>query len=78
VAHITDFTIGSLLRIVIYHRDGIMTGPIAIDESGNLGSSGTRYFTMVAIVMFRTRHLKKAADVIPNKGYEVKWNHQDY
>ena len=55
-----------------------MTGLIAIDESGYLGSSGTRYFTMVAIVMFRTRHLKKAADVIPNKCYEVKWNHQDY
>ena len=39
---------------------------------------GTGYFTMVAIVMFRTCHLKKAADAIPNKGHEVKWNHQDY
>jgi hypothetical protein len=55
-----------------------VTGLIAIDESGDLGSSGTRYFTMAAIIMFRTRYLKRAADAIPNKGYEVKWNHQDY
>lgn len=54
-----------------------MTGLIAIDESGDLGYSGTRYFTMVAIVLFRTRYLKKAADMIPNKGYEVKWNNSD-
>ena len=77
MSHVGDFTTNSLLRIVFYHSDGIMTGLIAIDESGDLGSSGIRYFTMVAIVMFRTRHLKKAADVIPNKGYELKWNHQD-
>ena len=54
-----------------------MTGLIAIDESGDLGSSGTRYFTMAAIIMFRTRYLKIAADMIPNKGYEVKWNNSD-
>jgi len=54
-----------------------MTGLIAIDESGDLGSSGTRYFTMAAIIMFRTRYLKRAADAIPNKGYEVKWNNSD-
>ena len=53
-----------------------MTGLIAIDESGDLGSSGTRYFTMAAIIMFRTRYLKRAADAI-NKGYEVKWNNSD-
>jgi hypothetical protein len=54
-----------------------MTGLIAIDESGDLGSSGTRYFTMAAIIMLRPRNLKKAADMIPNRGYEVKWNNSD-
>lgn len=54
-----------------------MTGLIAIDESGDLGSSGTRFFTMAAIIMLRPRNLKKAADAIPQKGYEVKWNNSD-
>ena len=51
-----------------------MTGLIAIDESGDLGSAGTEYFAMAAIVMLRPRDLKKAADLIPKKDYEVKWN----
>lgn len=71
------FYINSKIRIILSSIDGIMTGLIAIDESGDLGSSGTRYFTMAAIIMFRTRYLKRAADAIPNKGYEVKWNNSD-
>lgn len=51
-----------------------MTGLIAIDESGDLGPSGTRYFAMAAIVMLRTRDLKKAADMLPRGGIERKWN----
>ena len=51
-----------------------MTGLIAIDEAGDLGSAGTRYFTMAAIVLFRSRNLKKAAVSIPNDGIEHKWN----
>ena len=51
-----------------------MTGLIAIDEAGDLGSAGTRYFTMVAIVLFRSRDLKKAAASIPNDNIEHKWN----
>ena len=54
-----------------------MTGLIAIDESGDLGSSGTEFFTIAAIIMLRPRNLKKAADLIPKKGYEVKWHNSD-
>lgn len=50
-----------------------MTGLIAIDESGDLGSSGTEYFAIAAIVMLRPRDLKKAANTIPKNNYEVKW-----
>ena len=49
-----------------------MTGTIIIDESGDLGSSGTRYFSMAAIVAFRSRDLKRAANVLPNQS-ERKW-----
>ena len=55
-----------------------MTGLIAIDESGDLGPSGTEFFTIAAIITLRARYLKPAADAIPNKGYEVKWNGADY
>ena len=51
-----------------------MTGLIAIDESGDLGSAGTKYFSIAAIVMLRPRDLKKAADFIPNDRIEHKWN----
>ena len=51
-----------------------MTGLIAIDESGDLGSAGTRYFSIAAIVMLRPRDLKKAADYIPKDKIEHKWN----
>ena len=50
-----------------------MTGLIAIDESGDLGSAGTRYFSIAAIVMLRPRDLKKAADLLP-KETERKWH----
>ncbi len=50
-----------------------MTGLIAIDESGDLGSAGTRYFSIAAIVMLRPRDLKKAADLLPNDT-ERKWH----
>lgn len=50
-----------------------MTGLIAIDESGDLGSHGTRYFAIAAIVMLRPRNLKKAADLLP-KDTERKWH----
>ena len=51
-----------------------MTGLIAIDESGDLGPLGTRYFAMAAIVLFAPRDLKKAADLLPKGGVERKWN----
>lgn len=50
-----------------------MTGLIAIDESGDLGSHGTRYFAIAAIVMLRPRNLKEAADLLP-KDTERKWH----
>ena len=49
-----------------------MTGLIAIDESGDLGSSGSRYFCIAAIVMLRTRDLKKASSLLA-KDCEGKW-----
>ena len=55
----------------------VLTGLIAIDESGDLGSSGTVFFTIAAIVMFRPRSLKKAAEAIPKKDYEVKWSNSN-
>ena len=49
-----------------------MTGLIAIDESGDLGSHGSKYFAIAAMVVFRSRDLKKAASFLP-KTYESKW-----
>lgn len=49
-----------------------MTGLIVIDESGDLGSRGSRYFAMAAMIIFRTRHLKSAYKLLP-KDYERKW-----
>lgn len=49
-----------------------MTGLIVIDESGDLGSEGSKYFAMAALIIFRTRHLKSARELLP-KSYERKW-----
>ncbi len=49
-----------------------MTGLIVIDESGDLGSGGSRYFAMAAMVTLRPRHLKPAYKLLPND-YERKW-----
>lgn len=49
-----------------------MTGLIVIDESGDLGSGGSKYFAMAALILFRTRHLKSAYKLLP-KNYERKW-----
>ena len=50
-----------------------MTGLIAIDESGDLGSHGTRFFAIAAIIMLRPRDLKKAANLLPSDT-ERKWH----
>jgi len=50
-----------------------MTGLIAIEESGNLGEKGTRYFVMVAIVSRRSRQLLSTYKKIPKKDYESKF-----
>ena len=44
-----------------------MTGLIVIDESGDLGSSGTKYFSVAALIVLRPRYLKKAADLFMEK-----------
>ena len=49
-----------------------MTGLIAIDESGDLGPSGSRYFCIAAMVLLRSRDLKKASRLLSND-YESKW-----
>ena len=50
-----------------------MTGVIVLDDSGDLGSKGTKYFTIAAIIMFRPRHLKPAYKLLQNRGIELKW-----
>ena len=50
-----------------------MTGLIVIDESGDLGSSGTEYFSIAALIVLRPRYLKKAADLLPSNE-ERKWH----
>ena len=49
-----------------------MTGLIAIDESGDLGSSGSRYFCIAAMILLRGRDLKKASSLL-SKDHEYKW-----
>ena len=49
-----------------------MTGLIVIDESGDLGPHGSKYFAIAAIVVFRSRDLKKAASFL-SKTFESKW-----
>ena len=51
-----------------------MTGLIAIDESGDLGTEGSRFFLMAAVVTKRTKHLLKAYKAIPTiDGKELKF-----
>lgn len=54
-----------------------MTGLIAIDESGNLGSGTTEYFSIAAIVTNHTRSLKKPYKMISYHGKEWKWYNTD-
>jgi len=51
-----------------------MTGLIAIEESGNLGPGGTRYFVIAAIISKRSRHLLSTYKRIPKKDYEAKFS----
>jgi len=51
-----------------------MTGLIAIDESGDLGENGTRFFVMAAIVSRRSRKLLSTYKKIPIKDYESKFS----
>ena len=50
-----------------------MTGLIVIDESGDLGSKGTVYFSMAAMIMLRPRHLKPAYKLLHKGSFEQKW-----
>ena len=51
-----------------------MTGLIAIDESGDLGENGTRFFVIAAIVSGRSRRLLSTYKKIPLKEYESKFS----
>ena len=42
-----------------------MTGLIVVDESGDLGSAGSEYFAMAALILMRPRHLKSVLGVFP-------------
>jgi len=51
-----------------------LTGLIAIDESGDLGSRGSKFFVIAAIVTRRSRHLLKVYKSIPiGNDSEVKF-----
>lgn len=54
-----------------------MTDIIVIDESGDLGSHGSTFFVMAAIIIPRTRNLKSAYKIIPKDGKEHKWYNSD-
>jgi hypothetical protein len=42
-----------------------MTGLILVDESGDLGSAGSSYFTMTAVITSRSRNLLSVSKLIP-------------
>ena len=50
-----------------------MTGIVAIDECGDLGKNGSRYFVMAAIMSNRSRNLLKTSKLITNTKYEEKY-----
>ena len=51
-----------------------MTGLIAIDESGDTGPNGSKFFVMAAIVTSRPRHLLRAYKATPAySGPEIKF-----
>jgi len=56
----------------IAEGDGV-TELIAIDESGDLGLKGSRYFVVAALVTERSRNLLKAYKAIPKGNAEVKF-----
>jgi len=51
-----------------------MVGLIAIDESGDTGENGTRFFVIAAIVSRRSRKLLSTYKKIPIKDYESKFS----
>lgn len=50
-----------------------MTGIVAIDECGDLGKNGSRYFVMAAMMSNRSRNLLKTSKLITNTEYEEKY-----
>lgn len=50
-----------------------MTGIVAIDECGDLGKNGSRYFVMAAMMSNRSRNLLKTSKLITNTKYEEKY-----
>ncbi|MDR3283025.1 MAG: DUF3800 domain-containing protein [Candidatus Methanoplasma sp.] len=50
-----------------------MTGLIAIDESGDTGKKGSKFFVMAAVITKRSRNLSSVYKAIPKKDFEVKF-----
>jgi len=50
-----------------------MTGIVAIDECGDLGKNGSRYFVMSAIMTIRSRYLLQTSKLIKNREHEEKY-----
>ncbi|MDN5357523.1 MAG: hypothetical protein PWR17_692 [Candidatus Methanomethylophilaceae archaeon] len=54
-----------------------MTGLILIDESGDLGSAGSRYFTISAVITSMSRNLRSVSKLIPDTMPEHKFYNAD-
>ncbi len=54
-----------------------MTGLAAIDESGDTGENGSRYFVMAALITSRSRHFLNASKIIDNRFGETKYYNAD-
>lgn len=50
-----------------------MTGIIAIDESGDLGKNGSRFFVISAVMSERSRNLLRTSKMIDNRFFESKY-----
>ena len=68
--------IARYMQLVHILRDG-MTDLVVIDESGDLGSQGSTYFVMAAMIIPRPRNLKSVYKLIPRDGKEHKWYNSD-
>lgn len=54
-----------------------MTWTISIDECGDVGKNGTRFFVIAATIVIRSKNLKNVAKLITNTKGEMKYSNTD-